>query len=127
MLINFVFTIGLSQLGSILAVGLVCTFYSTLGGIKAVLITDVFQSLLMFASIGTYLRIIFNFTKKKNNFCLFPIGSVIIGGAIHLNGDLGTVLEQSEDRLQFFDMNPDPTVRHTFWTQLIGKQYALRK
>lgn len=89
---------GLSQLGSILAVGLVCTFYSTLGGIKAVLITDVFQSLLMFASIG----------------------SVIIGGAIHLNGDLGTVLEQSEDRLQFFDMNPDPTVRHTFWTQLIG-------
>ena len=54
MLINFVFTIGLSQLGSILAVGLVCTFYSTLGGIKAVLITDVFQSLLMFASIGTY-------------------------------------------------------------------------
>ena len=121
MLINFVFTIGLSQLGSILAVGLVCTFYSTLGGIKAVLITDVFQSLLMFASIGTYLRIIFNFTKKKNNFCLFPIGSVIIGGAIHLNGDLGTVLEQSEDRLQFFDMNPDPTVRHTFWTQLVGK------
>merc|ERR1719433_234450 len=89
---------GLSQLGSILAVGLVCTFYSTLGGIKAVLITDVFQSLLMFASIG----------------------SVIIGGAIHLNGDIGTVLEQSEDRLQFFDMNPDPTVRHTFWTQLIG-------
>ena len=52
MLINFVFTLGLSQLGSILAVGLVCTFYSTLGGIKAVLITDVFQSLLMFASIG---------------------------------------------------------------------------
>ena len=124
------FTIGLSQLGSILAVGLVCTFYSTLGGIKAVLITDVFQSLLMFASIGTYLRIIFNFTKKNFYFfyfCLFPIGSVIIGGAIHLNGDLGTVLEQSEDRLQFFDMNPDPTVRHTFWTQLIGKQYALRK
>ena len=126
MLINFVFTIGLSQLGSILAVGLVCTFYSTLGGIKAVLITDVFQSLLMFASIGTYLRIILNFLFFFN-FCLFPIGSVIIGGAIHLNGDLGTVLEQSEDRLQFFDMNPDPTVRHTFWTQLIGKQYALRK
>ena len=71
MLINFVFTIGLSQLGSILAVGLVCTFYSTLGGIKAVLITDVFQSLLMFASIGTYLRIIFNFTKKNFYFFIF--------------------------------------------------------
>lgn len=36
---------------SIIAVGVVCTFYSTLGGIKAVLITDVFQSLLMFAAI----------------------------------------------------------------------------
>lgn len=31
--------------------GVVCTFYSALGGIKAVLITDVFQSLLMFAAI----------------------------------------------------------------------------
>ena len=70
MLINFVFTIGLSQLGSILAVGLVCTFYSTLGGIKAVLITDVFQSLLMFASIGTYIpkNYYFQFHKKKKSF-----------------------------------------------------------
>ena len=42
----------LSFMGSVLAVGFVCTFYSTLGGIKAVLITDVFQSLLMFAAIG---------------------------------------------------------------------------
>lgn len=31
--------------------GLVCTFYSTIGGMKAVLVTDVFQSLLMFAAI----------------------------------------------------------------------------
>ena len=28
---------------SVLGVGLVCTFYSTLGGIKAVLMTDLFQ------------------------------------------------------------------------------------
>lgn len=31
--------------------GFVCTFYSTIGGMKAVLITDVFQSLLMFGAI----------------------------------------------------------------------------
>lgn len=31
--------------------GLVCTFYSTIGGMKAVLMTDVFQSLLMYAAI----------------------------------------------------------------------------
>ena len=43
----------MSYLGSILSVGLVCTFYSALGGMKAVLITDVFQSLLMFLGIGS--------------------------------------------------------------------------
>ena len=42
---------GLTFPGSVVAVGLVCTFYSTLGGMKAVLVTDVFQSLLMFAAI----------------------------------------------------------------------------
>ncbi len=42
---------GLSYTGSILGVGGVCTFYSTLGGIKAVLATDVFQSLFMFAAV----------------------------------------------------------------------------
>lgn len=36
---------------SILTVGFVCTFYSALGGMKAVLITDVFQSILMFTAI----------------------------------------------------------------------------
>lgn len=31
--------------------GFVCTFYSTIGGMKAVLITDVFQSLLMYGAV----------------------------------------------------------------------------
>lgn len=34
---------GLSLMSSITLVGLVCVFYSTIGGIKAVIITDVFQ------------------------------------------------------------------------------------
>ena len=87
----------LSFFGSVLAVGTVCTFYSTLGGIKAVLITDVFQSLLMFAAIGC----------------------VVIGGTLILGGP-AEVLTRSYDRLEFFNMNPDPTVRHTVWTQMIG-------
>ena len=44
---------GLNFTGSVIAVGLVCTFYSSLGGMKAVLMTDVFQSLLMFAAVFT--------------------------------------------------------------------------
>lgn len=42
---------GITKTNAILIIGLVCTFYSTVGGMKAVLITDVFQSLLMFAAI----------------------------------------------------------------------------
>lgn len=34
---------GLSLISSITLVGLVCVFYSTVGGMKAVIITDVFQ------------------------------------------------------------------------------------
>lgn len=86
----------LSYLGSVLAVGIVCTFYSTLGGIKAVLITDVFQSLLMFAAIG----------------CVVIGGTLVIGSPME-------VLLRAQDRLHFFDFNPDPTIRHTFWTQLV--------
>lgn len=44
-------TTGLSKTGSIIMIGLVCAFYSSIGGIKAVLITDVFQSALMFVAI----------------------------------------------------------------------------
>ena len=40
---------GLSKWASIITVGVVCTIYCSAGGIKAVLWTDVFQSVLMFA------------------------------------------------------------------------------
>jgi len=39
---------GLSVATSITLVGLVCVFYSTIGGIKAVIITDVFQVIIIF-------------------------------------------------------------------------------
>ncbi|GFV11596.1 putative sodium-dependent multivitamin transporter [Trichonephila clavipes] len=42
---------GLSHIVSILAVGIVCAFYCTLGGMKAVLWTDVLQSILMFLAL----------------------------------------------------------------------------
>lgn len=50
-------TTGLSGTMSVLLIGVICTFYSTVGGIKAVLITDVFQGLLMFAGIACILGI----------------------------------------------------------------------
>lgn len=42
---------GLSRTTAILVIGVVCAFYSTIGGLKAVLFTDVFQSILMFTSV----------------------------------------------------------------------------
>lgn len=44
-------TTGLSNATSIIFIGLVCSFYSSVGGIKAVLATDVFQGVLMVASL----------------------------------------------------------------------------
>lgn len=42
---------GLDRILSILLVGLACTFYSSLGGMKAVLFTDLLQSFLMFVAV----------------------------------------------------------------------------
>ncbi|GFR26141.1 putative sodium-dependent multivitamin transporter, partial [Trichonephila clavata] len=41
----------LSTTMSVIVIGIVCTFYSTLGGMKAVLWADVFQSILMYAAL----------------------------------------------------------------------------
>ncbi|CAL1301100.1 unnamed protein product, partial [Larinioides sclopetarius] len=45
---------------SVISVGVVCTFYCTLGGMKAVLWTDLFQAMLMF--IGIFAIIIKGFS-----------------------------------------------------------------
>ncbi|UYV76494.1 hypothetical protein LAZ67_14000717, partial [Cordylochernes scorpioides] len=89
----------LSKWASILALGVVCTFYCSLGGIKAVLWTDVFQSLLMFASII----------------------SIIIIGANNVGG-LGQVwaIAKEGGRIEFDNWDPDPTVRHTVWSLVLG-------
>ncbi|KAG8227162.1 hypothetical protein J437_LFUL001706 [Ladona fulva] len=93
----------LSLLAAILSMGIVCTFYSTIGGMKAVITTDVFQSLLMFAAVF----------------------SIIIKAAIDLGG-LGEIWKIAEEggRIEFFDFNPDPRVRHTFWSLTIGGMFT---
>ncbi|XP_059469784.1 putative sodium-dependent multivitamin transporter [Neocloeon triangulifer] len=90
---------GISLLASILSVGIVCTFYSTIGGMKAVLVTDVFQSVLMFAAV----------------YC------VIIKGAIDAEGlDKIWQIAYEGGRIEFFNFSFDPTVRHTVWSLVIG-------
>ncbi|GAB1867003.1 Putative sodium-dependent multivitamin transporter [Camponotus japonicus] len=92
-------TTGISKTASIIIIGLVCAFYSSIGGIKAVLITDVFQALLMFAAVF-----------------------VIIGTAATEVGGLKQIWEIAKQgqRIEFDSISPDPTVRHTWWSLIIG-------
>ncbi|XP_069556043.1 sodium-coupled monocarboxylate transporter 1-like [Brachyistius frenatus] len=77
----------------------VCTLYCTLGGLKAVVWTDVFQIGVMLAG---YL-------------------SVIIKTVI-LQGGVSTILADSQEggRLNLWDFDINPLRRHTFWTLVIG-------
>lgn len=88
----------LSQPISIVVVGCVCTFYSALGGMKAVLITDLLQSLLMFAAIAI----------------------VLVSGLQRFTPSQVFNIAADSGRLEFFITDPDPRTRCTLWTQAIG-------
>ncbi|XP_055858824.1 putative sodium-dependent multivitamin transporter [Episyrphus balteatus] len=90
---------GINKDTAILTLGLVCTFYSTLGGMKAVLVTDVFQSILMFAAIYC---VIFCSAFQGDGF-------KAIWNTAAANG-----------RLNFDVFTPDPTIRHSFWSLTLG-------
>lgn len=90
---------GISMWASILAVGIVCTFYCTIGGIKAVLWTDLIQGLIMYATMIT----------------------VIIKGSIDVGGIQNVWKIATEGgRTQMASFTADPTVRYTFWSIFIG-------
>ncbi|VVC33669.1 Sodium/solute symporter [Cinara cedri] len=94
---------GISIVSSITLVGLVCVFYSTIGGIKAVIITDVFQSLLMFASIFA-----------------------VIGVAMYENGGISEIWKIADKygRIQFNNFNIEPTERHSVFSLMIGGMFT---
>ncbi|KAM8972005.1 sodium-coupled monocarboxylate transporter 1-like [Pelodytes ibericus] len=89
--------------GAVVATGVVCTFYCTMGGLKAVVWTDVFQVGIMVAG----------FT------------SVIIR-AVVVQGGISPILNDSYygDRLNFWDFNAHPMQRHSFWTIVIGGTFT---
>ncbi|XP_061893679.1 sodium-coupled monocarboxylate transporter 1 [Entelurus aequoreus] len=90
---------GLDLWGVLVATGAVCILYCTLGGLKAVIWTDVLQMVIMLAGFV----------------------AVIARGAV-LQGGLANIWEDARrgGRLEAFDFDPDPLKRHTFWTITIG-------
>ncbi|XP_063958268.1 sodium-coupled monocarboxylate transporter 2-like isoform X1 [Lytechinus pictus] len=90
---------GMSLTASIISTGLVCIFYTTIGGIKAVLWTDAFQTLVMAGGIV----------------------AIIIAGTMEVGGfnKVWAIADEGE-RINFFDMRTDLTIRNTFWTVTVG-------
>ncbi|NXS57914.1 SC5A8 protein, partial [Brachypteracias leptosomus] len=94
---------GFDLWGAVVATGVVCTFYCTLGGLKAVVWTDVFQVGIMVAGF-----------------------SAVIIRAVVVQEGIGRILNDSYygGRLNFWDFNPNPLQRHTFWTIVIGGTFT---
>ncbi|XP_002709066.1 sodium-coupled monocarboxylate transporter 2 [Oryctolagus cuniculus] len=94
---------GFDLWGSVFATGIVCTFYCTLGGLKAVVWTDAFQMVVMIVGFLT----------------------VLIQGSSRVGG-FHNVIEQSRNgsRLNILDFDVDPLRRHTFWTIVIGGTFT---
>ncbi|KAF6106311.1 solute carrier family 5 member 12 [Phyllostomus discolor] len=94
---------GFDLWGSVFATGIVCTFYCTLGGLKAVVWSDAFQMVVMIVGFLT----------------------VLIQGSAQVGG-LHSVLELSANgsRLNIIDFDIDPLRRHTFWTISVGGTFT---
>ncbi|XP_030585093.1 sodium-coupled monocarboxylate transporter 1 [Archocentrus centrarchus] len=90
---------GLNLWGVLIATGAVCIIYCTLGGLKAVIWTDVLQMVVMLAGFV----------------------AVIARGAV-LQGGLTKIWEDAGEggRLEAFDFDPNPLKRHTFWSIVLG-------
>ncbi|XP_052257555.1 sodium-coupled monocarboxylate transporter 1-like [Dreissena polymorpha] len=77
----------------------IAVVYTSLGGIKAVVVTDVVQGVIMIGMI----------------FAVLIYGCIRVGGVSTVIG-----INRPTGRLQIFDFDPNPYKRHTFWTLAIG-------
>lgn len=82
---------------------LVCIFYTTLGGLKAVVWTDTLQGVLM----------------------LIATAAVAFIGLKKVGGFANVIQAAREgDRIDFFNFDPDPTVRLSFWSMIFGLSFT---
>ncbi|ROT70990.1 hypothetical protein C7M84_010691 [Penaeus vannamei] len=94
---------GMNVYFSVSLISFVCIFYTTLGGMKAVLWTDAIQVIIMFGSV------------------LF----VIIKGTIDMGGFEYVWAKNKEwDRIELVNFDPNPTTRHSIWSLIIGGYFT---
>ncbi|WP_423929280.1 sodium:solute symporter [Candidatus Palauibacter sp.] len=87
---------------TILVMGLITVAYTIMGGITAVIWTDVVQMLVMFAGIGIALAVLFSTLPEG-----VGVADVAYIGGIH-------------EMWKSIDLSWDPTDRYTLWSGLIG-------
>ncbi|XP_012261214.1 putative sodium-dependent multivitamin transporter [Athalia rosae] len=90
---------GLNTYIAVTVVYVVCIFYASQGGMKAVIMTDTFQAAVLLGSI----------------FLVLGCGMTWAGGSEVVWKD-----SNRTGRLEFFNMDTSPTVRHSFWSVVIG-------
>ncbi|XP_043503633.1 sodium-coupled monocarboxylate transporter 1-like [Polistes fuscatus] len=90
---------GLNTYIAVTLVYFVCIFYASQGGMKAVIMADTFQAAVLLGS-------------------LF----LIVGLGISWAGGISLVWEDNRisGRIEIFNMDPSPTVRHSFWSVVVG-------
>lgn len=93
---------GLSLWGAIVSVGSLCTIYTAVGGMKAVLWTDTFQTTMM----------------------IIGLLATLIQGCIEMGGFSNAwKIAKDNERVYFDDFRVDPGVRHSFWALTIGSSF----
>ncbi|XP_041265904.1 sodium-dependent multivitamin transporter isoform X3 [Onychostruthus taczanowskii] len=95
---------GFDLWSAVLTMGLVCTLYTTLGGLKAVIWTDVFQTLVMLAG----------------QVAVIVVGAWRVGGMARV----WRVAEQ-QGKIAGIDLDPNPLERHTFWSLSVGGVFMM--
>ncbi|MBO0863096.1 MAG: sodium:solute symporter [Chloracidobacterium sp.] len=99
--------LGWSDWQTVLAIGLIMTFYTMFGGVQAVTWTDVKQMVVVFIGL---LIVLFIIVSK------FPAG-VSVGAALNLAGSVG--------RVKTVDTSFDPRQTYTLWSGLIGGLFLM--
>ncbi|XP_076458281.1 sodium-coupled monocarboxylate transporter 1-like [Babylonia areolata] len=90
---------GLNLWGSVVGMGIVVTFYTTLGGMKAVLWTDTFQAGVIFAGL----------------LAVLIRGSIVQGGFAE-----AWEIADEKNRILLDDFSFDPKTRHSVWSMVVG-------
>ncbi|KAK3854614.1 hypothetical protein Pcinc_036746 [Petrolisthes cinctipes] len=86
---------GFPTWGSIIVLGLICTIYSSWGGVRAVVYTDILQTFVMFSGI----------------IVIMVLATVEVGGL-----DEVWKIADEHGRVEWWNINPDPLQRHSVWT-----------